>query len=74
MMSSRERRLGASVMTSAYCDHCGRPVSEGGHAACVAAREPEPPRHRSACRRRLVVQVTPTGWSAHCVEHGMLIS
>ncbi|MBB6351766.1 hypothetical protein FHU36_008349 [Nonomuraea muscovyensis] len=49
-------------------------MSEGGHAACVAAREPEPPRHRSACRRRLVVQVTPTGWSAHCVEHGMLIS
>jgi len=34
------------------------------------ARELEPPRFCPACRRRMVVQVTPAGWSASCVEHG----
>ncbi|WP_113703844.1 hypothetical protein [Nonomuraea lactucae] len=61
-------------MTQAYCDHCGRPMGDGDHASCLAARELEPPRYCATCRRRLVVQVTPTGWSARCVEHGTLIS
>ena len=26
------------------------------------------------CGRRMVVQVTPTGWSARCVEHGTINS
>jgi hypothetical protein len=52
-----------------YCDRCGEP---GSHPACVAARKLEPPRYCSACRRRMKVQVVPTGWTATCVEHGEL--
>ncbi|RCG18322.1 hypothetical protein DQ384_39075 [Sphaerisporangium album] len=56
---------------SPYCDHCGRLEGDGDHSACRAARLMEPPRYCQACRRRLVVQVTPRGWSARCVEHGV---
>jgi GNAT superfamily N-acetyltransferase len=55
-----------------YCDHCGRPLPEGDHTACRAARELDPPRWCAHCRRRMVVQVTPTGWTARCVQHGQL--
>lgn len=55
-----------------YCDHCGRELAAGGHEACRAARELDPPRWCGRCRRRMVVQVTPTGWTARCVEHGEL--
>ena len=53
-----------------YCDRCGRPLAAGTHEACRAARALEPPRYCTACRRRMVVQVTPAGWTARCVEHG----
>ncbi|CAJ64629.1 hypothetical protein FRAAL6004 [Frankia alni ACN14a] len=43
----------------------------GSHEACARARELEPPRYCRVCRRRLVVQVTPAGWSARCTEHGL---
>jgi hypothetical protein len=33
--------------------------------------ELEPPRYCADCGRRMVVQVTPRGWSATCVEHGV---
>ncbi|MGW4643849.1 biotin synthase auxiliary protein BsaP [Sphaerisporangium sp. NPDC004334] len=56
---------------SPYCDHCGRLAGDEDHSACQAARLMEPPRYCPACRRRLVVQVTPRGWSARCVEHGV---
>ncbi|MEU9891713.1 hypothetical protein [Sphaerisporangium sp. NPDC051011] len=56
---------------SPYCDHCGRLEGDGDHSACRDARLMEPPRYCPACRRRLVVQVTPRGWSARCVEHGV---
>lgn len=55
-----------------YCDHCGRPLPEGDHTACRAARELDPPRWCAHCRRRMVVQVTPAGWTARCVQHGQL--
>jgi ribosomal protein S18 acetylase RimI-like enzyme len=51
----------------AWCELCGR---AGTHARCRAALELEPPRYCPACRRRMVVQVTPTGWTARCAEHG----
>lgn len=51
----------------AYCDACGEP---GTHPSCEARRALEPPRYCPRCRRRMVVQVTPTGWTARCVEHG----
>lgn len=54
-----------------YCDRCGEP---GVHAECRQARELEPPRYCAQCRRRMVVQVTPTGWTARCVEHGDVTS
>ncbi|WP_442789719.1 biotin synthase auxiliary protein BsaP [Paenarthrobacter sp. GOM3] len=31
----------------------------------------EPPRYCVECRRRLKVQVTPTGWTAECSRHGL---
>ncbi|ORT53111.1 hypothetical protein [Frankia sp. KB5] len=59
-------------MDAAFCDRCGQLASVGSHEACLRARELEPPRYCRACRRRMVVQVTPVGWSARCAEHGLL--
>ena len=53
-----------------YCDRCGFPTTGGDHGACAEARKLEPPRYCPECRRRLKVQVVPTGWTATCVEHG----
>ena len=55
-----------------YCDRCGNDASAGPHPQCAAARALEPPRYCAQCRRRMVVQVTPTGWTARCSEHGEL--
>ncbi|MBA9007476.1 MULTISPECIES: biotin synthase auxiliary protein BsaP [Thermomonospora] len=57
-----------------YCDRCGKPSADGGHEQCRQARALEPPRYCGRCARRMVVQVTPTGWTARCVEHGILTS
>jgi hypothetical protein len=64
------RTLRAVDDTDAYCDHCGGPLGMGGHDDCRVARLLEPPRYCAKCRRRLVVQVTPHGWSARCSRHG----
>ncbi len=53
-----------------FCDRCGQPAAEGDHQACESARALEPPRYCPECRRRMKVQVVPTGWTATCVEHG----
>lgn len=53
-----------------WCDRCGRALDEGDHAMCVRARALEPPRYCPQCKRRMTVQVTPTGWTARCSEHG----
>ncbi|WP_433467692.1 hypothetical protein [Spirillospora sp. CA-128828] len=55
-----------------YCDRCGDPAPEGDHASCRAAREMEPPRYCAHCRRRMIVQVTPLGWTARCSVHGAM--
>ena len=48
-------------------------MAGGEHAACSNARTAlEPPRFCAQCARRMVVQVTPTGWSAKCSRHGEL--
>ncbi|HEX2354862.1 MAG TPA: hypothetical protein VHI50_00165 [Micromonosporaceae bacterium] len=57
-------------MTAIWCDRCGGSLDEGTHEGCAAARALEPPRFCPACRRRMKVQVLPSGWSATCVEHG----
>jgi hypothetical protein len=53
-----------------YCDRCGEGLTVGTHLTCAVARRLEPPRFCGRCRRRMKVQVTPTGWTAICVEHG----
>jgi hypothetical protein len=55
-----------------YCDRCGQPVEVCDHAGCKRARELEPPRFCPLCKRRMTVQVTPTGWTARCREHGQI--
>ncbi|MFC4105399.1 biotin synthase auxiliary protein BsaP [Micromonospora zhanjiangensis] len=57
-----------------WCDRCGEPAAAGPHDACGAARQLEPPRFCPDCRRRMKVQVVPTGWTAVCVQHGELRS
>ncbi|MYW00753.1 hypothetical protein [Streptomyces sp. SID3343] len=60
--------------TTAFCDQCGEQLAGAAHDVCVRRRELEPPRYCGRCRRRMVVQVTPRGWTARCVEHGVLTS
>jgi hypothetical protein len=45
-------------------------LASADHVLCAGARALEPPRFCGQCRRRLKVQVLPTGWHASCVEHG----
>ena len=53
-----------------WCGQCGEALTPEGHAACRRAAALDPPRHCGRCRRRMVVQVLPTGWTARCREHG----
>lgn len=59
------------VLPLAYCGLCGEP---GPHEACRRRLALDPPRYCGQCRRRMVVQVHPTGWTARCVEHGTVAS
>jgi hypothetical protein len=54
-----------------YCGHCGEPRT-APHPACEARLELEPPRYCPQCRRRLIVQVLPVGYTARCSAHGEL--
>ena len=54
-----------------WCGRCGGAAAEGDHGGCRRALELEPPRYCASCRRRMKVQVTPDGWQATCVEHGV---
>jgi hypothetical protein len=58
-------------VTGAFCEQCGQPAAELVHSSCRNRAELEPPRWCRDCRRRMVVQVTPGGWTARCVEHGI---
>jgi predicted RNA-binding Zn-ribbon protein involved in translation (DUF1610 family) len=54
-----------------YCSGCGRPLAGGAHAVCEArAQATDPPHYCTACGRKLVVQVLPTNFRAHCVRCG----
>ncbi len=55
-----------------FCPRCGEPRDTADHGACDVALVLEPPRFCAVCRRRMVVQIVPTGWTARCVEHGEL--
>ena len=53
-----------------YCGYCGRPRAEQVHDGCAEHLRLEPPRYCASCGRRMKVQVSPTSWTATCVEHG----
>lgn len=55
-----------------YCGHCGETIEARDHTACLERLRMEPPRYCTRCRRRMVVQVVPAGWTAKCVEHGVV--
>jgi len=54
-----------------YCGHCGEPLT-APHERCDTRLKLEPPRYCPECRRRLIVQVFPTGYQARCSAHGEL--
>ncbi|WP_106187858.1 hypothetical protein [Umezawaea tangerina] len=58
----------------AYCSYCGKPA-EGDHEVCTRRLAVlDPPRYCAECARRMVVQVTPAGWTARCSRHGEITS
>ncbi len=52
-----------------FCGRCGEPAPSP-HPVCVEGLALEPPRYCAQCRRRLIVQVMPTGYAARCSAHG----
>lgn len=50
-----------------FCGHCGEPGARHDFPL-------DPPHYCTQCRRRMVVQVHPFGWTARCVEHGLTTS
>ncbi|MFI6101625.1 hypothetical protein ACIA8G_39275 [Lentzea sp. NPDC051213] len=58
-----------------YCSFCGKAEDEVDHSFCRQRLSMiDPPRYCSACARRMVVQVTPDGWTARCSRHGEITS
>jgi hypothetical protein len=56
-----------------FCGWCGGRVVEGDHERCRRRLAlVDPPRYCGRCARRMVVQVTPVGWTAQCSRHGEL--
>lgn len=53
-----------------YCGRCGEPERTAAHLDCDEALDLEPPRFCFVCRRRMVVQILPAGWTATCSRHG----
>jgi hypothetical protein len=58
-------------VTAPWCSRCGDALATAEHESCAAASALEPPRYCPECRRRMKVQVLPTGWQAVCVVHGV---
>jgi hypothetical protein len=58
-----------------YCSFCGKEEADGDHAFCRQRLSMiDPPRYCPECARRMVVQVTPDGWTARCSRHGEITS
>lgn len=57
-------------VSTGFCPRCGDPHAGRDHSECVVALELEPPRYCPECRRRMVVQIVPTGFRATCSRHG----
>jgi NADH pyrophosphatase NudC (nudix superfamily) len=67
------------AITETYCGHCGQRTAQGDspasatHQSCQQRLVLEPPRYCALCGRRMKVQVTPTGWTAQCTRHAVLV-
>ena len=63
-----------TVPDERYNPFTGRRIVPGVDDATPALAQLglEPPRFCPYCRRRMVVQVVPRGWSARCARHGEL--
>lgn len=72
LLQTFTKRVDDSVAT--YCPRCGGEPFSGDHEPCRDALELEPPRFCTVCKRRMIVQITPTGWTARCKEHGIQTS
>ena len=48
----------------------GKPLAEGAPVFAAALLGLEPPRYCTYCARRMIVQVSPHGWTARCSRHG----
>jgi DNA-directed RNA polymerase subunit RPC12/RpoP len=59
-------------MSPRFCGRCGQEAGAGAHPDCERALALEPPRFCPECGRRMVVQVTPTDWTARCSRDGEL--
>ena len=75
MPSARSSEAGALSLRlvpddPGFCTGCGRPFAD---CAGDCAGPYEAPRHCPECGRRLAVQVTPTGVTARCRDHGALL-
>jgi len=64
--------LGAPVSGGLYNVYTGELA--GTPAPLAAQLGLEPPRFCAECGRRMVVQVRPDGWRAHCSRHGQVDS
>ncbi|TQJ02126.1 hypothetical protein [Amycolatopsis cihanbeyliensis] len=54
-----------------FCTWCGAPEEGADHASCRQRLAlVDPPRFCRECARRMIVQVTPGGWTARCSRHG----
>ena len=62
--------LGYALPLAPWCTRCGGTTRVADHGCCATSADLEPPRYCAECRRRMVVQVLPQGWTARCVEHG----
>lgn len=69
-----------AAQAATWCGWCGEETrSTSAHTPesvvcekCRPASSLNPPRYCTSCRRRMKVQVLPLGWSASCVEHGVI--
>lgn len=53
-----------------YDVYTGKPLAEGAPVFAAALLGLEPPRYCAYCARRMIVQVSPHGWTARCSRHG----
>ncbi|GAB3126699.1 hypothetical protein GCM10027289_03040 [Tsukamurella serpentis] len=57
-----------------YDEFTGKPLAEGAPVFQAARLGLEPPRYCAFCARRMIVQVSPHGWTARCSRHGEIDS